>query len=139
MSKPFVADASVAAVWAVETQSTAACDQLLVEIESGRDFIVPALWPLEIANILLALQRRNRITPAHRKSALRDLQALRPEIDYEGMAECFGRVSELAEKHGLSVYDAAYLGLALRRAAPLATRDGALRKAAMDCGVEVVF
>jgi predicted nucleic acid-binding protein len=36
----------------------------------------------------------------------------------------------LAERHQLSVYDAAYLELAARRRLPLACRDGALKTAA---------
>ena len=44
----------------------------------------------------------------------------------------------MAEQHGLTVYDAAYLELALREGIPLMTLDNDLRKAARDSGVPLV-
>jgi predicted nucleic acid-binding protein len=45
----------------------------------------------------------------------------------------------LALEHGLTVYDAAYLELALRLALPIATRDGALKRATTKSGVSAVM
>jgi predicted nucleic acid-binding protein len=45
------------------------------------------------------------------------------------------RAMELAERHGLTFYDALYLELALRRDAPLATLDAALQRAAKSEGL----
>jgi len=42
----------------------------------------------------------------------------------------------LAREHALSASDAAYLDLALRHDAPLATLDDRLRKAARKAGIE---
>src|ERR1700681_2915779 len=55
---------------------------------------------------------------------------LRPVVDDEGPHLAFGETLDLADKHALSVYDAAYLELALRKSLPLASRDRALNKAA---------
>ncbi|MGA3024296.1 MAG: type II toxin-antitoxin system VapC family toxin [Bryobacteraceae bacterium] len=44
-------------------------------------------------------------------------------------------VLDLAERHSLTVYDAAYLDLALREGLPLASLDNALCKAALNSGV----
>ena len=44
----------------------------------------------------------------------------------------------LAERYGLTVYDAAYVDLALREALPLATLDGRMRTAAHAAGVSLV-
>jgi len=44
-------------------------------------------------------------------------------------------VDELASRHGLSAYDAAYLELALRRGLPLATQDAVLAGAMVKAGV----
>ena len=44
-------------------------------------------------------------------------------------------LDELAARHGLSAYDAAYLELAMRRGLPLATRDDALLAAMTKAGV----
>lgn len=44
----------------------------------------------------------------------------------------------LARKHGITVYDAAYLELAIRRGLPLGSRDSELRKAAIAEGVKLL-
>jgi predicted nucleic acid-binding protein len=44
----------------------------------------------------------------------------------------------LALQHGLTVYDAAYLDLALRSSAPIATKDKALLQAMKAANVSVV-
>jgi predicted nucleic acid-binding protein len=49
-----------------------------------------------------------------------------------------GPVLRLARAYRLSVYDAVYLDLAMDRALPLATRDVALRKAALAEGVSLI-
>jgi predicted nucleic acid-binding protein len=64
---------------------------------------------------------------------------LNPVVDEEGPRAALGRVSELAAEHNLSVYDAAYLELALRRGLPLASRDAGLNRAAQRCGVKVLL
>ena len=57
-------------------------------------------------------------------------------IDDEGPKLAFGPISKLADTYDLSVYDAAYLELALRRGLPLASRDTALNKAAKAAGLK---
>lgn len=137
MSDAFIVDASVGFAWVYPSQASAETDRLLEEIASGATVVAPSLWFLEVANGLLAAQRRNLLTAAERRAALERLAALSLTIDEETAQSAFRRTSELAEKHGLSVYDATYLEVALRRKLPLGSRDGALRNAAKRCGVKV--
>jgi predicted nucleic acid-binding protein len=51
----------------------------------------------------------------------------------------FGKISELAERYELSVYDAVYLELAIRSAVPLASRDAALNKVAKAAGLRTLL
>jgi hypothetical protein len=51
----FVADASVGIAWSVLSQATPATEHLLDRVET---FLVPVLWPFEVANALLTLLRR---------------------------------------------------------------------------------
>ena len=139
MSAGFVADSSVGVAWAVHAQASAATDRLLEDMAAGSALVVPVLWPLEVANSLLVLLRRKRILAADRERAVDALGRLPLVVDDEGPRRAFGRVSELATEHGLSVYDATYLELALRRRLPLATRDQALRQAAQDSGAELLL
>lgn len=135
MSASFVVDASMAFAWILPSQASSEADELLERIEAGANAIVPSLWLLEVANGLLAAQRRRLITAEERGSALERLYALAFTIDEDDARNAFGRTSALAEQHGLSVYDAVYLELALRLELPLATRDGALRKAVERSGI----
>ncbi len=138
MTGAFVVDASVGFAWVYPSQASAETDALLESVEAGASLVAPALWFLEVANGLLAAQRRKLLTGTERKSALDMLSALRVTIDDESCRAAFQKTSTLAEKFGLSVYDAAYLEVALRRQLPLGSRDGALRRAAKRSGVKVV-
>jgi predicted nucleic acid-binding protein len=139
MSTGFVADSSVAVAWVVHTQSSPATNKLLSDVEAGTSFLVPALWMLEVANSLLILRRRRRIDSWEYERARQYLTDSNPVIDDKGPQLALGAVSELAEKQELSVYDAIYLELALRRGLPLATRDSALNKAAKRSGVPTLL
>jgi predicted nucleic acid-binding protein len=138
LSASFVVDASVGFAWVYEDQATPETDRLLNELATGGMAVVPAMWFLEMANVLLTAQRRHRLTPYQRKAALEHLNTLQFVVDEEAAKSAFGKTSDLAENLGLTVYDAHYLEVALRRKMPLATRDGALRQAAKRCGVEVL-
>lgn len=115
-------------------QATPETDRLLDAVASGSRFSVPALWLLELANALLVLERRRKLQPAERTEALELLRALAPMVDDDGSRHAFGRVSEIAAEHGLTVYDATYLELALREGLPLVTKDVGLRAAARRAG-----
>lgn len=139
MSNAFVADSSVGVAWAVLSQSDEAIEDLLNDVASGTPFVVPVLWMFEVANALLVLRRRRRIESEQYARARRALSRLTPTVDDEGPRGALGRVSDLAEKHALSVYDAAYLELATRRGLPLASRDADLNRAAKRCGVMMLL
>ena len=134
MSASFIVDASVGFAWVYQGQATPETDRLLNDVAAGATVVVPALWFLEMSNVLLVAQRRHRLTAGQRKAAMEKLTAMQLTVDEEGSRNAFGKTSELAEQYGLSIYDATYLELALRRSLPLASRDEALRNAAKQCG-----
>lgn len=139
MKDGFVADASVGVAWAAPSQSADAAARLLDEIALGRPFVVPVLWMFEVANALVVLARRRRLDPGQCARARLDLIHLHPDVDEEGTRLALGRISDLASKHGLSVYDATYLELALRRELPLASRDASLNAAARLSGLRTLL
>src|SRR5437899_498031 len=96
---------------------------------------VPALWRLEVANVLQMNVRHGRHDAAFRDAALADLAILPISIDAETERHAWGSTLRLAEQHRLTLYDAAYLELAQRRGMPLATLDQELRDAASAEGV----
>jgi predicted nucleic acid-binding protein len=91
---------------------------------------VPGLWRLEVANILEMGVRRGRHDADFRDSTLADLALLPIHLDSETDQQAWGATVRLAERHRLTLYDATYLELALRRGLPLATLDYDLRAAA---------
>ena len=137
MSAAYVIDSSMGFAWIHPSLATDATNRLLDEVEAGAAIVVPVLWFSEIANSLLVLQRRKRLTVAERKLALETLSKLTFTVDEEAGKAAFGKTSELAERYDLTVYDATYLELALRRKLPLASRDDALNAAAGKAGIKI--
>jgi predicted nucleic acid-binding protein len=137
MTRAFVADASVAIGWIHPAQATKQTTAMLEAIADGATLEVPALWPLEVANALIVLVRRRKLTDDDRQAGLGWLRGLRTRIDHEMSGLAFSRLSELAAAHQLTVYDAAYLELAARRRLVLGCQDGPLRTAAKRAGVSL--
>lgn len=129
-----VIDASIAASWMFEDEGDPRAGLVLARLRT-EEAVVPSLFWFEIRNILIVSERRKRIGEADTAGFLQDLAALRLRVDHEPSDEA---VMRLARKHRLSVYDAAYLELAIRTRAPLATLDAALRQAAVSEAVEVI-
>ena len=138
MTREFVVDASIGIAWVHPGQATAQSEALLDAMAEGAVARAPALWALETANALLVLERRRKLNDAERLAALDALAGLAIVLDHEAAALAFGKLSELAERRGLSVYDAAYLELAIRRKLPLACKDGPLRTAARRARVKLL-
>ena len=136
MSAAWVIDSSVGFAWVHPNQATPETDKLLEEVEAGATVVIPALWFVEMANSLLVLQRRKKLTKEERKAALETLSGMNFAVDEEAAKAAFQKTSELAEKYDLTVYDATYLEVALRRNLPLASRDAALISAAKKCGIK---
>lgn len=138
MSDGFVADSSVAISWVALSQSTKATDHVLDDVTSGTPFIVPVLWMFEVANSLLVLARRKRIDDEECSRGRSILSRLMPVVDDEGPQLALGAITDLAQRHELSAYDAAYLELAIRKRLPLASRDASLNRAAKRTGVKTL-
>ena len=131
-----VLDGSMALAWCFEDEVTPAVDAVMLGA-AREGAVVPSLWRFEVANGLQMAVRRKRIDAAYRDRALANLAALDIRIDEAGDGYAWTATVRLAEVHGLSVYDAAYLELAQRTRLPLATLDTALAAAARSAGVTV--
>ena len=122
----FVLDASVTLSWLLDDEINAKADQALHALaELGA--IVPTLWHMEVRNAMLMAVRRNRITLDDTKIRLASLKDLPIVTDLEPQ---FDAAFDLGNQYTLTLYDAMYLELALRKQIPLVTLDGYLNKAA---------
>jgi predicted nucleic acid-binding protein len=134
-TKRMVLDASVALAWCFADESTAFTEGLLDLLANGGEAVTPAIWPFEVANALLAGEKRQRITVAQATSILRRIAELPIVVDSIGTDHAFQQILPLARQSQLTEYDAAYLELALRLSLPLATLDAQLQRAAKNVGV----
>jgi predicted nucleic acid-binding protein len=132
-----VLDSSVTIAWAYHDETTAPVLHVF-ERTIATGAWVPALWRLEVANILEMGVRRGRNEAAFRDETLADLSLLPISLDPETDRQAWGATLGLASIHRLTLYDAAYLELAQRRALPLATLDKQLRAAANTEGVALL-
>jgi len=132
-----VLDSSVTLAWLYSEETSAAAVHVL-DLVNRRGAWVPSLWRLEVANILEMGVRRRRHDATFRDATLTDLALLPISTDSETDAHAWGTTLRLAERHRLTVYDAAYLELAIRRRLPLASLDAELRSAARDENVALL-
>lgn len=130
-----VLDCSVTMAWAFEDESDGYSDAALEALASTRA-LVPSLWPLEVANVLALAERRKRLRPADTARFVALFAALPIVVEETPFDRATSTILDLARDHKLSTYDAAYLELAMRSGARLATRDRALAKAARTAGVD---
>lgn len=125
----FVLDCSLAVTWFFEDESTAETDALLERLKFD-GAIVPNLWHLELANVLTKAERRGRMVSARISAYVGLIDRLPIMTDTETSGRALREILTLARSEDLSTYDAAYLELAIRRGAELATRDRSLIRAA---------
>ena len=133
----FVLDCSVTMAWVFPDEANQSSDALRESLVKD-SAVVPVLWPIEVGNVLLVATQRGRITEGDWPRIRDDLEALPIDIDLESCDRVLHTVLPIARDHKLSVYDAMYLELALRRRLPLATLDQKLTACAKAAGVEVV-
>ncbi|MHB1513886.1 type II toxin-antitoxin system VapC family toxin [Acidiferrobacter sp.] len=133
----FVADASMTLAWYLRDEDAESANRVRERL-LGEGICVPAHWALEVCNALLVATRRGRITIQEMSELLPDLRLLPETVDHQTDAAAWSTTLDLAKAHGLTLYDAAYLELALRRELPLATLDKRLHGAAIVAGVAIV-
>jgi predicted nucleic acid-binding protein len=137
MSPAFIIDSSITMAWCFLEEQTEATAEVRDRLDAEAA-TAPAIWLLEVTNVLFHAEKRGRITPSLSSDFLEVLQKMTIEVDYDGAARCFEHVLPLCRRHHLTAYDAAYLELAIRTGLPLATLDGRLRAAAPAHGIDLL-
>jgi predicted nucleic acid-binding protein len=132
----FVLDGSVALAWLFHDEQDPYADAIVAKLPAV-EMLVPRLWHLEVANVLLVGERRGRCTAADVTTWLGYLSALPVVVDAETEARAWADTVALARRNDLTEYDAAYLELALRTRLPLATLDRKLKSAAVAVGISL--
>jgi predicted nucleic acid-binding protein len=135
----FVLDNSVAMRWLLQSKKTVDQDYSESVLRSlvKTNALVPNLWHLEAANVLLTAEKRHEIKPGDMERFIDQLESLPISVDAMTSQKAFNRTLALAKAFRLSSYDAAYLELAIREGLPLASLDKNLRKATRNAGVDI--
>ena len=135
----FVLDNSVAMRWLLSSNrlTDQSYAEAVLESLTGAEAIVPNLWHLEAANVLLGAAARKEIEVAEAERFTVQLEKLPIMVDTSTANQAFSHTMSLARAYKLSSYDAAYLELALREGIAIATLDSALAKAAVKAGIDL--
>ena len=136
MSEPFVIDNSVVMSWCFKDESNQYADAVLDRLLESTAF-VPSIWPLEVVNVLLAAERRKRLTEADSVRFITLLSQLPIVVEYEPAEIIMKDLLALARTNRLSSYDACYLDLSMRKGISIATSDDQLIKAAKKTDVPI--
>ncbi len=128
---PFVLDASMTMSWCFADESSPSTQGVLRQIKETY-VEVPAVWPLEIANVLAMGERRRRLTRVMADESLQLISRL--DIRVQGPQPSHLLLA-LARRYSLSAYDATYLELSQRRNLAIATLDENLKRAAQAAGI----
>jgi predicted nucleic acid-binding protein len=123
-----VLDSSVTLAWILDDETSGAESTLeLMDVERAS---VPAHWILEVTNGLQMAVRRRRLKPESVAQLMMQLRNLPLCVDDQTEVMGWSEIPALAARYDLTTYDAAYLELAMRLDAPLATLDQDLAHAA---------
>lgn len=132
--KNFVLDCSVAMTWFFADEISLKTMGILKQLAES-DALVPTIWPYEVGNVLKCAVKSERITDTQLSSAKGLLAELPIQIDVLSTQHALCDSVAFAMQYDLTVYDASYLELAIRKGLPLATLDKSLNSAAKAAGV----
>lgn len=132
-----VLDASMTIAWLFRDERSDLTETVLRRVAAEGAF-VPSIWRLEIANVLRNAVRRRRCDQGYADRSIRRLSRLGIAVDGQTDRHAWGATRDLSREHGLTVYDASYLELAVRLGQTLASRDAALLRAARTLGLGVL-
>ena len=135
----FVLDNSVVMRWLLQDGSedrlTYASKVLDILTQESSEALVPGIWALEAANVMLKAQAKQVVTEARCAAFAGLLQDMAITTDPLTATYALSDTLQLARRFKLSSYDASYLELAMREGLPLATLDGDLRSAMLQNGM----
>jgi predicted nucleic acid-binding protein len=132
----FVVDNSVVMAWCFDDEESGYADNVLESLASV-GAIVPAIWSLQIGNVLVVAERRKRLSKSAAIRFLALINDLPITVIQESPERMTREILALARDRQISTYDASYLDLAMRKDLPIATRDSGLKKAALACGIQI--
>lgn len=134
-----VVDASVVLTWLLRAPSPVGAELAFTVLHNLRnpaaEAYMPAIGLLEVANVVARSESQSIIEAPRLEMFRAMLRVLPIRTDHNTSRLALGSVLNLAKRHALSAYDAAYLELAIRLALPLASLDARVARAASGVGL----
>src|SRR3990167_5069163 len=124
-----VLDCSVTMAWILRDELMSEKADAILCLFEEKQATVPTIWSLEVANVLCLAERQKKITTLEVAEFKEFLSGLPINVDHDTSLKAMGSIYALAKAEQLTVYDAAYLEIAIRENSPLATFDKALKNA----------
>lgn len=137
MDESLVVDNSVVMSWCFKDETNQYADAVLDRLCEATAF-VPSIWPLEVVNVLLAAERKRRLSEADSVRFITLLSQLPIVVEHEQPERIMKDLLALARVNDLSSYDASYLDLSMRKGFPIATLDIRLIEAARKTDVPIL-
>ena len=137
MGDHFVVDNSVVMTWCFEDEANPYADAVLDSLTEAVA-VVPAIWPLEVINVLLVAERKKRLHEADSVRFISLLTQLPIMVDRSWPERLMKDFLAIGRAHNLSSYDTAYLELAMRQGLPIATMDQKLLEAARQIDIPIL-
>jgi predicted nucleic acid-binding protein len=129
MSTRFVVDNSIVMTWCFQDEMVPYAEAVLDSLAEAVA-VVPAIWPLEVINVLLVAERNGRLHEADSVRFVSLIGQLPIMVDRSWPERLMRDLLAIGRIHNLSSYETAYLELAMRQGLPIATLDKRLHQAA---------
>lgn len=129
MSTRFVVDNSIVMTWCFQDEMVPYAEAVLDSLAEAVA-VVPAIWPLEVINVLLVAERNGRLHEADSVRFVSLIGQLPIMVDRSWPERLMRDLLAIGRMHNLSSYETAYLELAMRQGLPIATLDKRLHQAA---------
>jgi predicted nucleic acid-binding protein len=134
----YVLDCSFCAALFLPDESSDMVRKNFLNIKEDDKVFVPLLWWYEISNVLIMAVRRNRL----QYSDVLDINNLLSSYNFITDTNFGNGYTEILLGHSnnlkLTVYDAAYLELAIRKQGIIATLDNDLKNACIKMGLQIL-
>lgn len=137
MNGRFVVDNSIVMTWCFKDEASTYADAVLDSL-SEAIAVVPAIWPLEVVNVLLVAERQKRLREPDSVRFISLLSQLPIVVERAWPERMMKDLLALGRANSLSNYDATYLELAMRQGLPIATLDKKLVEAAKRIEIPIL-
>ena len=137
MSNNFVLDCSATMSLFLPDEEMHDISSKVTELLKTHTCYVPSIWYYEVYNVILTCIKRKRLNEDQVSSITKLVRKLPIKID-NSFNLTANNILNIAKNNNLSIYDAAYIELALRIKCPIATLDKKVLHVANALNIKII-